>query len=77
MDRTKIKTSYPVLVDDIDNHDELPIVFSEVDESHSSYLDVSLENLHGQSTIYEQNCPEIGGISMNLKKDEVLPFFLG
>ena len=39
---------YPVLVKDVDDDDELPVVLSVVDESHPSDLDVPLERLSKQ-----------------------------
>lgn len=36
---------YPVLVDDINDDDELPIVLAVVNQRHSSYLHVPFERL--------------------------------
>lgn len=63
LSKRELKTNYPVLVDDIDDHDELPVVFSVVDKSHSPYLDVSLENLYeNEHNLHEHN-------KCNKKKD--------
>lgn len=44
----KGKRRYSVLVKDVDNDDEFPIVLSVVNESHPPDLDVSLERLSKQ-----------------------------
>lgn len=44
---------YPVLIDDINDDDELPVLLAIVNQGHPPNLDVPLERLHPESYAHE------------------------